>query len=182
MADIKRLDIFGSNKGLAKIKKKAEANKKQQTTTSIRSKQLEVHQVQEIRISSTIERHSRRRTKKIGAPIRKFDKVYSTKHPLKLSALLNATSKVLVEKYETNMTRDELLRKALDEYIKMNLTQEDKLDLFNDVTEELEIFRKQYPIISELSDHGEIIRSTSQIKQDTEETICNSWGMNHKNR
>lgn len=80
------------------------------------------------------------------------------------------------------MTRDELLRKALDEYIKMNLTQEDKLDLFNDVTEELEIFRKQYPIISELSDHGEIIRSTSQIKQDTEETICNSWGMNHKNR
>ena len=122
MADIKGLDIFGNNKGLAKIKKEAEAKKKQQAITPSENKQL---QVQEIKTSSNVERQSRGRTKKVGAPIRKFDKVYSTKHPLKLSTLLNATSRVLVEKYETNMTRDELLRKALDEYIKQNLTQED---------------------------------------------------------
>ncbi len=40
------------------------------------------------------------------------------------------------------MTRDELLRKALDEYIKQNLTQEDKQDLFNDVVKELDLFRE----------------------------------------
>ena len=33
MADIKGLDIFGNNKGLAKIKKEAEAKKKQQAIT-----------------------------------------------------------------------------------------------------------------------------------------------------
>ncbi|HBD0800838.1 TPA: hypothetical protein ACMV5E_002977, partial [Enterococcus faecium] len=117
-----------------------------------------------------------------GAPIRKFDKVYSTKHPLKLSTLLNATSRVLVEKYETNMTRDELLRKALDEYIKQNLTQEDKQDLFNDVVKELDLFREKYPIVPELDDRGEIIRTTSQIKQDTEDSLRKGWAMNNKVR
>ena len=47
MADIKGLDIFGNNKGLAKIKKEAEAKKKQQAITPSENKQLEVHQVQE---------------------------------------------------------------------------------------------------------------------------------------
>lgn len=112
---------------------------------------------------------------KVGAPIRKFDKVY--KHPLKLSTLLNATSRVLVEKYETNMTRDELLRKALDEYIKQNLTQEDKQDLYNDVMKELTLFREKYPIIPELNNRGEIVRGVEQIRLDTEESIKNNWGM-----
>jgi len=182
LADIKGLDIFGNNKGLAKIKKEAEAKKKHQATTPSETKQSEVRQVQEIKTYSTLERHNRRRTKKVGAPIRKFDKVYSTKHPLKLSTLLNATSRVLVEKYETNMTRDELLRKALDEYIKQNLTQEDKQDLFNDVVKELDLFREKYPIVPELDEHDEIIRTTDQIKKDTEESIRKGWGMNSKVR
>ncbi len=182
MADIKGLDIFGNNKGLAKIKKEAEAKKKQQTITPSENKQSEVSQLPEIKASSNIERQGRGRAKKVGAPIRKFDKVYSTKHPLKLSTLLNATSRVLVEKYETNMTRDELLRKALDEYIKQNLTQEDKQDLFNDVVKELDLFREKYPIIPELDDHGEIVRTTAQIKKDTEESIRKGWGMNNKIR
>lgn len=50
MADIKGLDIFGNNKGLAKIKKEAEAKKKQQAITPSENKQLEVHQVQEIKL------------------------------------------------------------------------------------------------------------------------------------
>ncbi|MDU0320695.1 MULTISPECIES: hypothetical protein [unclassified Enterococcus] len=182
MADIKGLDIFGNNKGLAKIKKEAEAKKKQQTITPSENKQSEVSQLQEMKASSNIERQGRRRAKKVGAPIRKFDKVYSTKHPLKLSTLLNATSRVLVEKYETNMTRDELLRKALDEYIRQNLTQEDKQDLFNDVVKELNLFREKYPIVPELDDHGEIVRTTAQIKKDTEESIRKGWGMNLKSR
>ncbi|EOB2766007.1 hypothetical protein ACIL4E_002505 [Enterococcus hirae] len=182
MANIKGLDIFGNNKGLAKIKKEAEAKKKKQVTTSVENKQLEAHQIQEIKTLSNIEKQSRARKKKVGAPIRKFDKVYSTKHPLKLSTLLNATSRVLVEKYETNMTRDELLRKALDEYIKQNLTQEDKQDLFNDVMKELDLFREKYPIVPELDDHGEIVRTTAQIKKDTEESIQKNWGMNNKIR
>ena len=147
MADIKGLDIFGNNKGLAKIKKEAEAKKKQQAITPSENKQLEVHQVQEIKTSSNVERQSRGRTKKVGAPIRKFDKVYSTKHPLK-----------------------------------QNLTQEDKQDLFNDVVKELDLFREKYPIVPELDDRGEIIRTTSQIKQDTEDSLRKGWGMNNKVR
>lgn len=182
MADIKGLDIFGNNKGLAKIKKEAEAKKKQQAIILSTTKQPEVSQFKEIKNFSNVELQSRGRIKKVGAPIRKFDKVYSTKHPLKLSTLLNATSRVLVEKYETNMTRDELLRKALDEYIKQNLTQEDKQDLFNDVVKELDLFREKYPIVPELDDHGEIVRTTAQIKKDTEESIRKGWGMNNKIR
>ncbi len=48
-----------------------------------------------------------------------------------------------------------MLRKALDEYIKQNLTQEDKQDLFNDVVKELDLFREKYPIVPELDDRGE---------------------------
>ncbi|MGL9769065.1 hypothetical protein [Enterococcus sp. DIV0806c] len=182
MADIKGLDIFGNNKGLDKIKKEAEAKKKQQVVVP-KDKQKSIPQiVKEDMTSIRQEKSERLGTKKVGAPIRKFDKVFSTKHPLKLSTLLNATSRVLVEKYETNMTRDELLRKALDEYIKQNLTQEDKQDLFNDVIKELDLFREKYPIIPELDGHGEIVRSSSQIKRDTEEAIRTGWGMISKNR
>lgn len=80
------------------------------------------------------------------------------------------------------MTRDELLRKALDEYIKQNLTQEDKQDLFNDVVKELDLFREKYPIVPELDERGEIVRTTTQIKIDTENFIRNGWRMNLKNR
>ena len=181
MADIKGLDIFGNNKGLEKIKQEAEAKKKQNKIL-IKNKNISsALKTAQTSVSKTISSHSEHK-RKVGAPIRKFDKVYSTKHPLKLSTLLNATSRVLVEKYETNMTRDELLRKALDEYIKQNLTQEDKQDLFNDVIKELELFRQKYPIIPELDENGEIVRTTNQIKKDTEESIQSRWGMNSKNR
>lgn len=64
MANIKGLDIFGNNKGLAKIKKEAEAKKKKQVTTSVENKQLETHQIQEIKTLSNIEKQSRARKKK----------------------------------------------------------------------------------------------------------------------
>lgn len=180
MADIKGLDIFGNNKGLARIKKEAE--EKKQVLTQPKDIKLESKQSQNIESPSISDTKQNKSHKKVGAPIRKFDKVYSTKHPLKLSTLLNAISRVLVEKYETNMTRDELLRKALDEYIKQNLTQEDKQDLFNDVVKELDLFREKYPIVPELDERGEIVRTTTQIKIDTENFIRNGWGMNLKNR
>ncbi|OTN82236.1 hypothetical protein [Enterococcus faecium] len=182
MADIKGLDIFGNNKGLTKIKKEVGAKKKRQAIMPPENKQLKVNQLQEIRTPLNVDRQGSRKTKKVGAPIRKFDKVYSAKYPLKLSTLLNATSRVLVEKYETNMTRDELLRKGLDEYIKQNFTQEDKQDLFNSVVKELDFFRERYPIVPKLDKYGELVRTTTQIKKDTEESIRKSWGMNNKIR
>lgn len=66
MADIKGLDIFGNNKGLAKIKKEAEAKKKQQAITPSENKQSEVSQLQEIKASSNIERQGRGRAKKLA--------------------------------------------------------------------------------------------------------------------
>jgi hypothetical protein len=159
LADIKGLDIFGNNKGLAKIKKEAESKKKRSLATPEKKSYVEGPKNQVEVVVKQLDRIQKTVTKKVGAPIRKFDKVYSTKHPLKLSTLLNATSRVLVEKYETNMTRDELLRKALDEYIKQNLTQEDKQDLFNNVMKELDLFREKYPIIPELNERGDIVKS-----------------------
>ncbi|MBO0432891.1 hypothetical protein [Enterococcus sp. DIV0660C] len=182
MADIKGLDIFGNNKGLAKIKKEAEAKKKQPVVKpKVEAKPKEQNNNLN-NVPTSQNQLKQEHVKKAGAPIRKFDKVYSAKHPLKLSTLLNATSRVLVEKYETSMTRDELLRKALDEYIKQNLTQEDKQDLFNDVNKELNLFREKYPIIPELDSNGKIIRSAKQIEKDTKESIQSNWGMNSKSR
>ena len=182
MADIKGLDIFGNNRGLERIKKEVEEKKKQNKQT-FALKTADSTETSSISKKKQVALKTEKKTfSKVGAPIRKFDKVYSTKHPLKLSTLLNATSRVLVEKYETNMTRDELLRKALDEYIKQNLTQEDKQDLYNDVMKELTLFREKYPIIPELNNRGEIVRGVEQIRLDTEESIKNSWGMHAKNR
>lgn len=196
MADIKGLDIFGNNnRGLDRIKKEA-AKKKVVVKEEKPKEEVVKEELVEVLASPTkiasIEKSvtpvSQPSTnfigkkKGAGAPIRQFDKVYSAKHPIKLSTLLNATSRVLVEKYETSMTRDEILRKALDEYIKQNLTQEDKRDLLNDVTRELDLFREKFPIIPETDSLGMVIRTEAQIKEETEETLKDSWGMNHKTR
>lgn len=100
--------------------------------------------------------------------------------PLKLSPILNATSRVMVEKYETNLTRDEILRKALDEYIKQHLTQEDKQDLFNNVMREVEMFREKKPTIPETDVDGNIIRTVSEIEEETQMILRTNWGMNYK--
>jgi hypothetical protein len=65
----KDLIFLGTTKDSPKIKKKkeAEAKKKQQAITPSENKQLEVHQVQEIKTSSNVERQSRGRTKKKGS-------------------------------------------------------------------------------------------------------------------
>ncbi|BDX48346.1 hypothetical protein L6E_27600 (plasmid) [Enterococcus hirae] len=66
MADIKGLDIFGNNKGLAKIKKEAEAKKKQQAITPSENKQLEVHQVQEIKLPPMLKDRVEEEQKKLA--------------------------------------------------------------------------------------------------------------------
>ncbi|EMF0137208.1 hypothetical protein OSD45_002986, partial [Enterococcus hirae] len=121
-----------------------------------------------------------KKVKGVGAPIRKFDRSFSAQMPLKLSPILNATSRVMVEKYETNLTRDELLRKALDEYIKQHLTQEDKQDLFNNVMREVEMFREKKPTIPETDVDGTIIRTVSEIEEETQMILRTNWGMNYK--
>ena len=111
MADIKGLDIFGNNRGLERIKKEVEAKKKQNKQT-FALKTADSTETSSISKKKQVALKTEKKTfSKVGAPIRKFDKVY--KHPLKLSTLLNATSRVLVEKYETNMTRDGLLKKSI---------------------------------------------------------------------
>ncbi len=61
----KDLIFLGTTKDSPK-KKEAEAKKKQQAITPSENKQLEVHQVQEIKTSSNVERQSRGRTKKLA--------------------------------------------------------------------------------------------------------------------
>ncbi|MFZ4870678.1 hypothetical protein ACOYX3_17480 [Enterococcus entomosocium] len=203
MADIKDLGIFRSNKGLDKIRagNSARKNSKKPQTTS-QSNDTDTTESQEdplnnkevIYESTTPSSESIRQTviqtkkksspskkaKGVGAPIRKFDRSFSAQMPLKLSPILNATSRVMVEKYETNLTRDELLRKALDEYIKQHLTQEDKQDLFNNVMREVEMFREKKPTIPETDVDGTIIRTVSEIEEETQMILRTNWGMNYK--
>lgn len=189
MADIKDLGIFGRNKGLEKMKKDAEEKKRLADTTekpeSIPvteeatqvNKKSSVKDVPKKRPSAALSQGKKRL---VGAPVRKFDRVYAVKTPIKLSPLLNATSRILVEKYATNFSRDELLREALNEYIKQNLSQEDKVDLFNSVQFELNLFRnakKENQTVPDVDDRGQIIRTVEEIEKETEEELVQGWGI-----
>ncbi|WP_373193567.1 hypothetical protein [Enterococcus sp. RIT-PI-f] len=202
MADIKDLGIFRSNKGLDKIRagNSARKNSKKFQTTS-QSNEIDITRSQEDTLNNkevihkyptpssedigqtviqTKKKSTSKKVKGVGAPIRKFDRSFSAQMPLKLSPILNATSRVMVEKYETNLTRDELLRKALDEYIKQHLTQEDKQDLFNNVMREVEMFREKKPTIPEIDVDGTVIRTVSEIEKETQMILRTNWGMNYK--
>ncbi|BDG69734.1 hypothetical protein ENLAB_32980 (plasmid) [Enterococcus innesii] len=203
MADIKDLGIFRSNKGLDKIRagNSARKNSKKPQTTSpsndidTTNTQKDTVNIKEVIhesptpsfedigqkvIKTKKKSSSSKKVKGVGAPIRKFDRSFSAQMPLKLSPILNATSRVMVEKYETNLTRDELLRKALDEYIKQHLTQEDKQDLFNNVMREIEMFREKKPTIPETNVDGIVIRTVNEIEEETQMILRNNWGMNYK--
>lgn len=203
MADIKDLGIFRSNKGLDKIRagNSARKNIKKLQTTSP-SNDIDTTKIQKDTVNNKEAIHESpkpfsedvrqtvtqkkkksspsKKVKGVGAPIRKFDRSFSAQMPLKLSPILNATSRVMVEKYETNLTRDELLRKALDEYIKQHLTQEDKQDLFNNVMREIEMFREKKPTIPEIDVDGTVIRTVSEIEEETQMILRTNWGMNYK--
>ena len=184
MADIKELGIFGANKGLEKMKKEAvsksiDSSKSETNKNNSRQKKNSATQIKQKKQSAS----KGKKNRPVGPPIRKFDRIYAAKQPLKLSPLLNATSRILVEKYETDISRDELLRQALDEYIKQNLSQEDKLDLFNDVLKDLDIFRTAKPenaTVPELDENGDTIRTAEEIESSTEKDIIRRWGLNKK--
>lgn len=199
MADIKDLGIFRSNKGLDKIRagtssrkniKKPQSDLTEKTETLKESNNHNAfvpeskNNVTQSTDQPTIQTKKKavtsKKAKGVGAPIRKFDRSFSAQMPLKLSPILNATSRIMVEKYDTNLTRDELLRKALDEYIKQHLTQEDKQDLFNDVMREVDIFRKKKPTIPETDIDGIVIRTVEEIEEETKMILRNNWGMNYK--
>lgn len=201
MADIKDLGIFRSNKGLDKIRAGNSARKNIKTPqTTIQSNDIDTTKSQREPLNKiqksptpssqrtgqtviqTKKRSPSKKVKGVGAPIRKFDRSFSAQMPLKLSPILNATSRIMVEKYETNLTRDELLRKALDEYIKQHLTQEDKQDLFNNVMREVEMFREKKPTIPETDVDGTVIRTVSEIEEETQLILRTNWGMNYKHK
>lgn len=171
MADIKDLSIFGSkNKGLQKIKAASnnkevskQLNKNLETAVIVNSKEQK---------SKVVANKSKKSgNNNVGAPIKNYDRIYNASHPIKLSALLNSTSRILNEKYMAGYTRDEILRIALDAYIKMNFTKEDKLDLYRDVTRELNIFREKHPTISKED------VTAKEIEEQSSEAIKNSWGL-----
>lgn len=193
--DIKSLNIFGGdNPGLKKMREQADKEKKNNTeestlievvdvtkvddkTQSLKEEVISKKEEQDIQSSIKESGIHKKNPKGAGAPIRQFDRVYSAKLPLKLSALLNSTSRNLVEKYETQLSRDELLRKALDEYIRQHLSLEDKHELYHAVLKDLDIFREKFPTIPEKNQHKEIIRNVSEIEQETEIELKKRWGI-----
>ncbi|MDR2278206.1 MAG: hypothetical protein LBE23_10125 [Vagococcus sp.] len=202
--DIKSLSIFGGdNPGLKKMREQADKEKKNVAEESTLIEVTESLKIDNETLKETdnlnkdlpaandyednfkkndeptikVSKKQIKNPKGAGAPIRQFDRVYSAKSPLKLSALLNSTSRNLVEKYETQLSRDELLRKALDEYIRQHLSLEDKHELYHAVLKDLEIFREKFPTIPEKNQRKEIIRDVSEIEQETEIELKRRWGI-----
>ena len=64
---------------------------------------------------------------------------------------------------------------------RQNLSQEDKIDLFNDVKREIRAFRNLEPrnkTIPEFNEEGVLIKTVEEIEVDSEFEIIKNWGIN----
>lgn len=178
MADIKSFNIFGAsgskNQGLEKIKQEAEAKKQATKISNPKPVPIPEKKVTTVKTNAT---RNKKNIKGAGAPIRNFDRVFVASQPLKLSALLNTTSRTLTEKYMSEYTRDELLRKALNDYIKLNMTKEDKKALLNDVLKDLEFYREKNPTLPQIDEQGNVVKTIEEIEKETESQLKKSWGI-----
>ena len=77
-------------------------------------------------------------------------------------ALLNAITKNFNGKFSEELTHDEILRIVLNDYIKQNMTKEDKEDILKDVLEDLKLFRTN---------------NQKEIEELTLNNIQKDWGM-----
>lgn len=177
MADIRDLSIFNkTSNGMDAIKQAS--HKSDSDTLDQANHSIKDNDVSDIRVTTPKEK-TRKAKRNVGAPIKNFDRSHASTQPIKLSAILNSTSRSMVEKYETNLNKDELLRKSLDLYVKQNLTKEDKIDLLNDVIKDLEIFREKHPTIEQVDEDGNIVKSASQIEEDTINDLRKRWGIDN---
>ncbi|MDN6545651.1 hypothetical protein ACFFH2_10325 [Enterococcus devriesei] len=177
MADIKGLSIFNNTNNGMKAIKDAKGQKSSLPPSPTPSEEKKEHEVQRVTIPK--EKTKSRAKRSVGAPIKNYDRTHASKQPIKLSTILNSTSRSMVEKYETSLNKDELLRKALDFYIKQNLTKEDKIDLLRDVTRDLDIFREKNPTIEIVDEEGNVIKTAKQIEDETESDLRKRWGIDN---
>lgn len=177
MADIKKMNIFGSpNRGLDQIRKASvEKGNKILPVSATTKKSFKEDKSRSINDKKVKPKKTRK--KGAGAPVRNFDRVFSASQPIKLSALLNATSRILSETHMAEYSRDEILRAALDDYIKVNLTREDKRALLNEVSKDLNTYRQKKPTLDRLDDDGNIIEKAKEIEEETERSIAEKWGI-----
>lgn len=170
MADIKTSALFskGTNKAMDKIRG-ARLNQ-------IVDKVDVEDQQENMDKKNILTSSSRSRGRNVGAPITRFDKVYKTTQPIKLSILSNATLRILSEKYMAGNSKDEILRKALDSFIQSTLASEDRQALLADVEKELVLFRKKNPTEPEI-DHnvGVTVRTIEAIEKQTLDDLKEKW-------
>lgn len=191
MADLKDLGIFSTNKGLEKIKEDAARKDKEKTE---KLKELDIEKKIRKNKKDTISKSEKAKLKKglkeraatkkspsnpkgAGAPITKNDKAISATQSIKVSALLNSVLRILIEKYMTSNGKDEILRIALNDFIKLNFNKEDKQDLLISLTKELELYREKNPTIPKMSEDGRILRTVSEIEAETIANIKKEWGI-----
>ncbi|MDH6364482.1 hypothetical protein M2139_001527 [Enterococcus sp. PF1-24] len=175
MAEIRNLNIFNANKGLAKIKEKqnSENLKKEATPTPlIKPKEKRIVANDEL-----ARQKEEKKTKNVGPPLKTSDRVLVTTNgkPIKISPLLHSVSTILTEKYQTELTRDEILREAIDQYIRSKLNKEDKQSLFLDLERELELYREKHPTLAEYDKEGNLVRRPDEIEEYTAEQIKKRW-------
>jgi len=170
LADIKNLSIFGnSDRGIKKIKEKTEKKQEKEPPVKVEAPENKVEVKKPIQSTNII--------RGVGAPIKNHDQVYTTKTALKLSAITVFLTRILSEKYMAENTRDEILRTALNDYIKHHLTKEDKEDLLNDLEKELAIFRTKHPTNPSYDENGKLLKTPDEIELETHKYFIQNWGI-----
>lgn len=114
---------------------------------------------------------------RVGAPKKNLDQSFAMKNSIKVSALLNSITRVLTEKYMSELSRDELLRNAINQLILKELSTEDKLDLLSDVKRDLILFRKKHPTTDKIDKDGNIIKSAEEIEEETLKYLRKAWNI-----
>lgn len=194
MADIKNMAVFGGNRGLDRIKEhraKSELvsdnnrsivpRKRRDTELSPLTSETPLKTSQKDSKSGVAKRPPTQRVKEgKGAPIRCFDKTLATSNSIRLSFVLNTLTKILVEKYEVDTTKDELLRKALNEFIKTHYTLEDKQDIYTNLQNEIENYRIKNPTLDNVDIDGNIIESSEEIEKRNAQALREAWAMSKK--
>lgn len=110
-----------------------------------------------------------------GAPDKFLDKSYRASKSVKISPILDAMLKSISEKYETDKTKDEILREALNEYICTHLEKEERAFLLRDVQKELNFFHEKNPTLSLLDEEGNIIKSAEDVEKETHQNLIKDW-------
>lgn len=178
MADINNSILFQKKKKnpLDKIKSYNKQNNKVQSNQIENNKLNSVVQNKEKKINTSkidkpksvkVLKENNKKKLSVGAPDKFLDKALKASSSVKLSAVSNSILKILTEKYDADKTKDEIIRKALNEYIVTHLEKDDRIALLMDLEKDLKLYREKHPTLALVDEQGNLLKTTEEVEVDT---------------